>query len=838
MWKFGRRPGDRSRPSRSRPVSRTVARSSRVRNRIVMTALVALGPYACTLGLIGEATAQPAEPQAPSSARPAGDEADAQGKLQVVDLGLVAPDIIAVTLRAGTIVHGEHVRYHEQPGDRVERNKRHRAIFRDGVSLGTLVGRDGTLMHTADRFVGDRLPTAAIDSPETYLISSEDDQSYAWAKHPIRVARKTKPVDIALGQWEAATESVLYLLLPRPLSEGKAYQVEFKLGHVPPVDFRYDITRLRSDAIHVSQIGFHPDDPVKVAFLSTWMGTGGPLDYPEGLRFWIVGADTGTVGYEGRTTLAKRWSDAEDASGRNFNGTNIYQMEFDSLEQEGEYFVVVESIGRSYPFRIGRDVWREAFYVAARGFYHQRSGIELGPPYTTFRRPRPFHPDDGMEVYQSKCPLMESGNGLAYSTNERNNFDCLVEGKLDQTVPQAWGGYMDAGDWDRRIQHLRASRYLMELAEIFPGQFSALTLNIPEERSDLPDVVSEALFNLDFYRRLQTQDGGVRGGVESSEHPRRGEASWDESLDVMAYAPDLWSSHWYAGVAARAALLLRETDPDLAAEYERSALRAMAWAEDRWPELGEPKAQAHGVIDARNLAAAELYRLTGEERWHDVFLSTTVFRDAEAPLSRWPDFDHGDAAWVYVQTPHPDVDRQIQDHCRQAILREADARVVQATRTGFRWTRNPWASAAWGAFSVPDGVALARAHRLTEDPVYLRALILATQYGAGANPLNMSYTTGVGIRYPQHPLHSDSRITGQAAPPGLTVMGPLGLKEGRGQWGQSLADPFLFPPFQSWPTAEAYWDIYAYGPMNEHSVHNTMARNTYVWGYLAAVARP
>jgi hypothetical protein len=47
-----------------------------------------------------------------------------------------------------------------------------------------------------------------------------------------------------------------------------------------------------------------------------------------------------------------------------------------------------------------------------RGFYHQRSGIALGEPYTTFKRQRPFHPDDGLKVYASKAPLMDTGNGL------------------------------------------------------------------------------------------------------------------------------------------------------------------------------------------------------------------------------------------------------------------------------------------------------------------------------------------------------------------------------------------------------------------------------------------
>ena len=155
-----------------------------------------------------------------------------------------------------------------------------------------------------------------------------------------------------------------------------------------------------------------------------------------------------------------------------------------------------------------------------------------------------------MKVYASKTPLIDTGNGL---NQKDTNFGNLVKGKTDEIVPDAWGGYMDAGDWDRRIHHLKVSRLLLDLADQFPEYFASVSLNIPESGNGLPDVVNEALFNIDCYRRLQTLDGGVRGGIESSEHPRRGEASFQESLDVMAYAPDAFSSYVYAGAAARAA---------------------------------------------------------------------------------------------------------------------------------------------------------------------------------------------------------------------------------------------------------------------------------------------
>jgi len=183
------------------------------------------------------------------------------------------------------------------------------------------------------------------------------------------------------------------------------------------------------------------------------------------------------------------------------------------------------------------------------------------------------------------------------------------------------------------------------------------------------------------------------------------------------------------------------------------------------------------------------------------------------------------------------VNAAVQANCRNAIIREADARVKQCYRTGFRWTRYEWAPASWGAFTLPDAISMIRAHRLTGEDKYLKATILACQHAAGANPINMSYTTGLGPKYPIHPLHIDSRVTDQLPPPGITVGGPLGYREGKDQWGQKLADQTLFPPFGQWPTTEAYWDIFWHPPMCEFTIQKPMAQIAYVWGYLAASSR-
>jgi len=257
----------------------------------------------------------------------------------------------------------------------------------------------------------------------------------------------------------------------------------------------------------------------------------------------------------------------------------------------------------------------------------------------------------------------------------------------------------------------------------------------------------------------------------------------------------------------------------------------MAWAEK---DLDATAKYPHQVNDARNLAAAELFRLTGEQRWNDLFAATTVFKKPGQDLFVWQDHEQRDAPWVYVRTDRPGRDPDLVANCRAAILKEADDRAANCLKTGFRWTKFEWNPASFGALSAPDGVSLVRAHILTGDKRYLRTLVLACQEGAGANPVNICYTTGVGHAWPQHPLNIDSRITHQSPPPGLTVAGPADVQNDKDNWAQKIVAGYCYPDVQQWPTMEAYWDVFWYPSICEYTVQSPMAQNAYVWGYLAA----
>ncbi|MCX5826597.1 MAG: glycoside hydrolase family 9 protein [Deltaproteobacteria bacterium] len=748
----------------------------------------------------------------------------------------VTPDFFGVVITTGQVEYGSLQPYRTEKDDKFLTNDPDNTwLVRNGQVKGALLGTKEGYVMGFDQLSGETLNLTQADDRTQYLISSPDDPDYNQPLGPVAVFRKTRPTDLLRTSKERLTaplEHTLYLKLPRPLKTGHRYVLAFRNKQLPDVAFRYDPRTMRSEAVHMSHIGFRPDDPVKVAFLSLWAGSGGPVDFREGTAFYVLDQASGAEVFRGTVKLSKAAKDRdEDAYYKNYNGVNVYWMDFSNVNQEGLYRIYVEGTGCSYPFEIRKGVWEKAFSISARGLYHQRSGIALGPPYTDFRRPRNLHPDDGVKVYASRTTLMETPNGFL---GGEDNFSKLIAGRTSELVPQAWGGYCDAGDWDRRIQHLEAARRLLDLAEIFPDFFSRVNLNIPESKDALPDIVNEALWGVDFFRRLQTPEGGVRGGIESSGHPHFGETSWRTSQSVMAYAPDLWSTYLYAGAAARVAYWFRRSDPKKAQEYEKSALSAMEWAEKDL-KSDRKRILPHQVHDARNLAAAELFRLTGEGKWHELFLSTTVFNKRGEPLSRHEKHDQGEAAWVYCRTKAPNTDKQLQQRCREAILQAASQRISAQEKTGFKWSKDPWRPARAGAFTTPDALYLIHAHILTGKESVLKAILLAAQMGAGANPLNICYTTGVGHKSPRHALHVDSRFTGQLPPPGLTVLGPVDVEWSRADApDHQVAGRFCYPTVKTWPVMESYWDVFWYPLMSEFTVHQTIVPNAFVWGYLAA----
>lgn len=772
----------------------------------------------------------------------------------------VAPDILALSIQEKEFVPVPQVPYEAKPGDEVRHTGKETVLvvedgkvqeaLKDVVVVRKEGGKEVTLGNLAinakrlkpeDKVAGQDLTAETVDEPAAYRLSSTDDAAWKDPAAPAQVWWKRKPN----APRSVAFEVEIFLKLPKPLAEGKTYRLEFPGVNFrqASVEYRHEPARVRSAAVHVSAVGFRPDDPFKRAYLSVWLGTGGAHHYAGGLRFHLLDDAGGKAVFSGEVKPLVA-ADAKETfkAGRNYSKTDVLGMDFGAFAAPGRYRVCVEGVGCSYPFTIADDAWTQAFRLSMKGLLHHRSGIELGPPFTDYRRPRNMHPADGFKIFASSAGEIEGGG-------QDGIFKMLAKSRTDRLLPDAWGGHMDAGDWDRNTAHPAAMWLLVDLYELFPERIGALKLAVPpgEAANAIPDILDEVLWNLELYRRLQAPDGGVGGGIESTSHPRPGEASWQESLMLSAYAPDPRASFVYAATAAKLSRALAGCDKARAAVYAASARKAWDWACAHSQEsLGRidakgREAMADDFRHRRNLAAFELWRLTGEQTFHDDFRATTLLGDPGAEFAK-----QLKAVTSYARLPDGQGDAALRQAARQAILKLADTALAFADGNAFGVTLciPGLPPMGWiGYLSTPEtavGPVLPHAWLLTGDPKYLAGAVRACQFAAGANPDNRALTTGLGADPVRFPLHIDSNITGQPAPAGITVYGISDPAENYGfdGWAYTWFLQKMVPPSRTWPAHESYWDIFVVPSTNEFTIHQTIIPTAFYWGFLAAREAP
>ena len=413
-----------------------------------------------------------------------------------------------------------------------------------------------------------------------------------------------------------------------------------------------------------------------------------------------------------------------------------------------------------------------------------------------------------------------------------NAFEELPAHSTGEEV-QVRGGYHDAGDYDRRIQHLAVVDALVDLYELFPERFSRDDLGIPESGNGLPDVLDEAGWAHGLYAQLQDEAGGVRGGVETTGHPGGWDVRPEDDTETTwyAYAVDPRSSYRFAGASAKLARALEAATGPSAVEagaWLARARRAFAWAE------AHPPAEDPGWLGA--YAAAELLRTTGDAAYDEAFQRLGPFADGNLAftLADWDPDAVLRALYAYARAP------AATEPARAAALRvlgeRADALVRTARGTGYRVVKHPYAPVVFGSLTTPTHAGLLlRVHALTGRDELLEWGTHGTDATLGCSAAGRSWVTGLGTFPPEDPLHLPSMNDGIDEPaPGLTVFGPARDVESAGVLGAALAA--YEPPAEEWPPAERYVDI-AYVPgYSEFTVHESIAPTVFAFGYLARLA--
>ena len=374
---------------------------------------------------------------------------------------------------------------------------------------------------------------------------------------------------------------------------------------------------LRSDGpeperlpVRVDHVGYAPGSR-KIGFVC-----GSRLFGLEGRTFVIhkAGPDDEPVGrpvLHGELTL-------QSAFEPDLYGEWIYAADFTSLREEGRYVLEVPGVGQSVAFFVDDAVYDYLYYHVARFFMYQRSGTGLSEK-NAFGWARP-------PCYTKPVPLASDES-------------------ITRVVRHGW---VDAGDsrmfphTDRLAPMLLA--WEMSKEKHFDGQ-----LNLPESGNGVPDFLDEARWQGEYYRDMQLDDGrcmgylltGKRGGGSPIAGSGKGWANDDDPRyirdDRFSYGRHMQTT----GCLAMMGRVLKPYDAEGSAAFRAAARKAGAGAEANRPEPREGQKLA-APADTM-WTAAELWRLTRQDRFHD------LVRELADTDGGWRDSGfHGATNWAWI----------------------------------------------------------------------------------------------------------------------------------------------------------------------------------------------
>ncbi|MEO1449450.1 MAG: glycoside hydrolase family 9 protein [Bacteroidota bacterium] len=645
---------------------------------------------------------------------------------------------------------------------------------------------------------------------------------------------------------------------------GKTYtiQVGDLADNVNELRFTFEEQSLRSETVHVNQHGFEPNSR-KFAYLSHWMGdfSYGPhtnggleLDAYAGNTFDVVNVSDGTTAFTG--TISKRKDKTEPESNRNEYGPNfnysradVWECDFSNLTTPGEYIVVVEQIGHSYPFRIEPDIYRAAYAHASHGLFLERSGIEkeVEPGWVL---QRDYHPANGTQTFYYDSTVITG------QLEDVSNFN------FTQPVSGIWGWYHDAGDWDHYNTHLQIPAQLLHLyymkAEHFAdGDISNKYKNDPaspgwtdEGQNGLPDLLDEGGWLVHFLRRsrraLMAQNLGTGGvpGYVGRDAGFNDLPSWQDTRDVAVTGENPESTLQYAGLAAQYAAGLKRFQ-SLGGSVPQDSI-------DGWVQEAESAynwALARSIDTASwRFAAAALFLATGNTAYQTQYQN--IYQASGLPgwfNNQIPEF----ANLIYAVLPRDmaGLDTTFQDQVRLSLTQSLGPQQVDFAEQnrGYRhYSPAENQINMLGTFSTPRTLWAATAHHVTGEARYLNAVQAAADYFLGGNEMNMVWMTGFGENPELSTFHLDSwysqdfgsQVYRNPIIPGLIPYGIFRNCDWMAgcsyQWvgDEDFSRSTAYPTIDDWPQSEARFQNRHSIAGSEFTVHQTSVHAVFTMGYL------
>lgn len=539
-------------------------------------------------------------------------------------------------------------------------------------------------------------------------------------------------------------------------------------------------------AIVVDQFGY-PTKARKVAVVrDPQAGYDSNAKFSPGNVYALIEASSGKVVKIGAPSI---WGGGRTDP---VSGDKAWWFDFSDVTQPGRYAVAdIEKGIRSPAFSIGDDVYRDVMKHAVRAFYYQRAGFEK----------KAEHAGKGWADKASHLGPGQDSQARPWHNGRPNA--AVAPG----AIKDLHGGWYDAGDYNKYTSW--TASYILILLRAFEENPQAFRddYGIPESGNDIPDLLDEVKWGLDWLVRMQNADGSVLS-VQSLASASPPSAARDPSY----YGPSTTGASLRTAAAFAYASKIFSSRPEPQSKtYGEGLLKraraAWGWAEanpqvryynndnGRQPgsqglAAGQQEMDDAGRARAKIEAAVHLYEIGGEPGYKAFLESSYGSLVPPHGPTQW-DVEKQEILLYFARLPgtSPEVRKVIHDRFLGAMKPSVQA--FERLLMGTDPYRSPMKDFTWG--SNRNKALQARLFQMvaglgTDADLGQKSLAAALGYAHyihGLNPLGLVYLTNMA---PATASHSAStmfhawfahgtrwqQVTDAAPgpPPGFLVGGP------------------------------------------------------------------
>ncbi|MCF6279989.1 MAG: glycoside hydrolase family 9 protein [Flavobacteriaceae bacterium] len=268
-----------------------------------------------------------------------------------------------------------------------------------------------------------------------------------------------------------------------------------------------------SDFIHIDQFGYKTNHS-KVAVISNpQTGFNAGQSFTPSNTLEVRNTSTNAVVFSGNPTV---WN---SGTTHTQSGDKGWWFDFSNLTQNGDFYIYDATNNEtSAIFTINDNVYNDLLITAGKVFYYNRCGIAKITPYA-------------LNGYTDAISF--SQDAQARDIHQPDNTS---------TTKDMTGGWFDAGDYNKYVTFAETPIHNLLWAYSENPTIFGDNWNIPESGNNIPDIIDEIKWELDWLLKMINSDGSVHIKIGARNYNENNSSPPSINTDIRYYEQTCTSS--------------------------------------------------------------------------------------------------------------------------------------------------------------------------------------------------------------------------------------------------------------------------------------------------------